>query len=148
LVNRGANLARICDEVYQSYPLSRVKLQKHMYNSFKLIEQNQVAYFWIRQADYKKAGAVPDESEGLIDHIRDIQGVKVACLFEEIEPNITRISLRSKLPKLDVSTIAVDFGGGGHMSAAGARILGTQLATQRNVLDAVKSALSKANGKV
>ena len=147
LVNRGANLARICDEVYQSYPLSRVKLQKHMYNSFKLIEQNQVAYFWIRQADYKKAGAVPDESEGLIDHIRDIQGVKVACLFEEIEPNITRISLRSKLPELDVSTIAVDFGGGGHMSAAGARILGTQLATQRNVLAAVKSALSKANGK-
>jgi phosphoesterase RecJ-like protein len=119
-----------------------------MYNSFKLIEQNQVAYFWIRQADYKKAGAVPDESEGLIDHIRDIQGVKVACLFEEIEPNITRISLRSKLPELDVSTIAVDFGGGGHMSASGARILGTQLATQRNVLDAVKSALSKANGKV
>ena len=148
LVNRGANLARICDEVYQSYPLSRVKLQKHMYNSFKLIEQNQIAYFWIRQADYKKAGAVPDESEGLIDHIRDIQGVKVACLFEEIEPSITRISLRSKLPKLDVSNIAVSFGGGGHMSAAGARILGTQLATQRNVLDAVKSALSKANGKV
>jgi len=34
------------------------------------------------------------------------------------------------------------------MSASGARILGTQLATQRNVLDAVKSALSKANGKV
>ncbi len=147
LVNRGANLARICDEVYQSYPLSRVKLQKHMYNSFKLIEQNQVAYFWIRQADYKKAGAVPDESEGLIDHIRDIQGVKVACLFEEIEPSITRISLRSKLPKLDVSSIAVSFGGGGHMSAAGARIPGAQLATQRSVLAAVKTALAQAIGK-
>jgi phosphoesterase RecJ-like protein len=146
LVNRGANLARICDEVYQSYPLSRVKLQKHMHNSFKLIEQNQVAYFWIRQADYKKAGAVPDESEGLIDHIRDIQGVKVACLFEEIEPDITRISLRSKLPELDVSTIAVAFGGGGHMSAAGARIEGGQLATQRAVIAAVKTALAKANG--
>ena len=147
LVNRGANLARICDEVYQSFPLSRVKLQKHMYNSFKLIEQNQIAYFWIRQADYKKAGAVPNESEGLIDHIRDIQGVKVACLFEEIEPSITRISLRSKLPELDVSSIAVSFGGGGHMSAAGARIPGTQPATQRSVLAAVKTALAQANGK-
>ena len=147
LVNRGANLARICDEVYQSYPLSRVKLQKHMYNSFKLIEQNQIAYFWIRQADYKKAGAVPDESEGLIDHIRDIQGVKVACLFEEIEPSITRISLRSKLPELDASSIAVSFGGGGHMSAAGARIPGAQPATQRSVLAAVKTALAQANGK-
>jgi len=147
LVNRGANLARICDEVYQSYPLSRVKLQKHMYNSFKLIEQNQIAYFWIRQMDYKKAGAVPDESEGLIDHIRDIQGVKVACLFEEIEPDITRISLRSKVPEVDVSTIAVSFGGGGHISAAGARIPGTQLAIQRQVLAAVKQSLARANGK-
>ena len=142
LVNRGANLARVCEEVYQSYPLSRVKLQKHMYNSFKLIEDNQVAFFWIRQEDYRKAGAIPDESEGLIDHIRDIQGVKVACLFEEIEPEITRISLRSKIPDLDVSTIAVAFGGGGHQSAAGARIPGKQRTVQRQVLASVKEALA------
>ena len=83
LVNRGAHLARICEEVYQSYPLSRVKLQKHMYNSFKLTEQNQVAYFgYVRRTT--KAGAVPDESEGLIDHIRDIQGVKIACLLKKL----------------------------------------------------------------
>ncbi len=142
LVTKGANLARICEEVYQSYPLSRVKLQKHLYNSFKLITDNQIAYFWIRQTDYKKAGAIPDQSEGLIDHIRDIQGVKVACLFEEIEPEITRISLRSKLPELDVSTIAVSFGGGGHQSAAGARIPGKPITIQRQVLSAVKKALA------
>ena len=145
LVNRGAHLARICEEVYQSYPLSRVKLQKHMYNSFKLTEQNQVAYFWLRQADYKKAGAVPDESEGLIDHIRDIQGVKIACLFEEIEPEITRISLRSKLPEVNASDIALAFGGGGHQSAAGARILGKSSTVQRRVLAAVKQALAESN---
>ena len=104
LVNRGA-ISRDLRGSIPSYPLSRVKLQKHMYNSFKLTQQNQVAYFWLRQADYKKAGAVPDESEGLIDHIRDIQGVKVACLFEEIEPEITRISLRSKLPEVNASIL-------------------------------------------
>ena len=145
LVNRGAHLARICEEVYQSYPLSRVKLQKHMYNSFKLTEQNQVAYFWLRQTDYKKAGAVPDESEGLIDHIRDIQGVKIACLFEEIEPEITRISLRSKLPEVNASDIALAFGGGGHQSAAGARILGKSSTVQRRVLAAIKQALANSN---
>ena len=147
LVKRGANLSRICEEVYQSYPLSRVKLQRHMYNSFKIIENNQIAYFWIRQADYKKTGAVPDESEGLIDHIRNIQGVKIACLFEEIEPELTRVSLRSKVPELDVSTIAVSFGGGGHLSAAGARIPGKQMTTQRQVLAAVKKSLAASNGK-
>ena len=141
LVKRGANVARICEEVYQSYPLSRVKLQKHLYNSFKLAERNQIAYFWIRKIDYKKAGANPDESEGLIDHIRDIQGVKVACLFEEIKPEITRVSLRSKLPELDASRIAVSFGGGGHQSAAGARISGKQQTVQQQVLSAIKKAL-------
>ena len=147
LVKRGANLSRICEEVYQSYPLSRVKLQRHMFNSFKIIENNQIAYFWIRQADYKKTGASPDESEGLIDHIRNIQGVKIACLFEEIEPELTRVSLRSKVPDLDVSTIAVSFGGGGHLSAAGARIPGKQMTTQRQVLAAVKKSLAASNGK-
>ena len=77
--------------MYQSYPLSRVKLQKHMYNSFKLTQQNQVAYFWLRQADYKGQGRA---GRGAHRSIRDIQGVKVACLFEEIEPEIARISLR------------------------------------------------------
>ena len=143
LVKRGANVGRICEEVYQSYPLSRVKLLKHLYNSFKLIEKKQIAYFWIRKVDYKRAGAVPDESEGLIDHIRDIEGVKVACLFEEIESEITRISLRSKLPELDVSTIAVSFGGGGHQSAAGVRVTGKQQTVQRKVLCALKEALAK-----
>ena len=143
LVERGANVGRICEEVYQSYPLSRVKLLRHVYNSFKLIEKNQIAYFWIRKADYKRAGALPDESEGLIDHIRDIEGVKVACLFEEIEPEVTRISFRSKLPELDVSTIAVSFGGGGHQSAAGVRVTGKQQTMQRKVLYALKESLAK-----
>lgn len=147
LVKRGANLGRICNEVYQNYPLSRVKLLRHMYNSFKLTAQNQVAYFWIRQSDYRRAGAIPDESEGLIDHVRDIQGVKVACLFEEIEPEITRISLRSKLAELDISSIAVAFGGGGHQAAAGARIPGKQQTIQRQVLAAVKQALADLSAR-
>jgi len=146
LVHKGADIARICNEVYQSFPLSRVRLQKHMYSSFKLTQENQVAYFWIRRRDYARAGAVPDESEGLIDHIRDIEPVKVACLFEEIEPELTRVSLRSKVPAIDVSEIAGSFGGGGHQSAAGARIPGNPRTVQRSILKSIKQALLAANG--
>ncbi len=146
LVNKGANLAKICNRVYQSYPLSRVRLLKHMYNNFKLTQSNQVAYFWIRRRDYVRAGAAPDESEGLIDHIRDIETVKVACLFEEIDPELTRVSLRSKIPAIDVSAIAISFGGGGHQSAAGARIPGNPLSVQRQMLKTVKQAVLAANG--
>jgi phosphoesterase RecJ-like protein len=142
LVARGADLARICDEVYQSYPLSRARLLKHVYSHFRLIYQNRIAYFWLKQADFTRAGCQGDDTEGLIDHIRAIAPVVVACVFEELETGLTRISLRSKNDKVNVSEIAAQFGGGGHPAAAGARIPGPPLSVQRKVLAAVKRALN------
>lgn len=144
LVKRGANLAKICDEVYQSYSLSRVRLLKHVYNNFRLSHNDQIAYFWLKKKDFARTGAETADSEGLIDHIRDIEPVVIACAFEEIEPELTRISLRSKNGKVNVNEIAAQFGGGGHKAAAGARIPGPPLATQRRVITAVKRALDAA----
>lgn len=142
LVKRGANLAKICDEVYQSYPLGRVRLLRHVYNKFRLTHNNQIAYFWLKKSDYSRTGTDPSDSEGLIDHIRAIEPVVVACVFEEIEPGLTRISLRSKSAKIDVNKIANMFGGGGHSAAAGARIAGTPLSVQRKVIAQLKKALN------
>jgi phosphoesterase RecJ-like protein len=145
LVDRGANLAKVCNEVYQSYPLSRVRLLRHVYNHFRLTHDDQIAYFWLKKADYARTGAKPADSEGLIDHIRAIEPVVVACLFEEMGPNLTRVSLRSKDEKVDVNEIAKRFGGGGHPAAAGARIPGKPLSVQRQVISAVKKALNSAH---
>jgi len=82
LVTLGANLAKICDEVYQSYPLSRVRLLKHVYNHFRLTHDDQIAWFWLKKADFARTGADTSDSEGLIDHIRAIEPVVVACVFE------------------------------------------------------------------
>jgi bifunctional oligoribonuclease and PAP phosphatase NrnA len=144
LVNRGADLSKICDEVYQSYPLSRARLLRHVYSRFRMTHQNQIAWFWLRQSDFARAGAQSDETEGLIDHIRAIEPVVVACVFEEIEPELTRISLRSKSDKVNVNEIAAQFGGGGHPAAAGARIAGKPLSVQRRVIAAIKRALRSA----
>lgn len=141
LVRRGANLARICDEVYQSYPLSRARLLKHVYSTFRLTHGNQIAYFWLKKADFARTGADSSDSEGLIDHIRAIAPVEIACVFEELDENFTRLSLRSKTDKVDVNQIAALFGGGGHRAAAGARIPGKPLSVQRRVIAAVKRAL-------
>jgi len=144
LVTRGANLAKICDEVYQSYPLSRARLLKHVYSRFRLTHNNRIAWFWLKKIDLARTGAESDDTEGLIDHIRDIEPVIVACVFEEIEPELTRISLRSKSNKVNVSDVAEQFGGGGHSAAAGARIPGKPLSVQRRVIAAVKRALNSA----
>ncbi len=144
LVKRGANLTKICHEVYQSYPLSRAKLLKHVYNNFKLTHDDRTAYFWLKKVDFTRTGADTSDSEGLIDHIREIEPVVIACVFEEMGTDLTRISLRSKNPKINVNEIAAEFGGGGHHAAAGARIQGKPATTQRKVLTAVKKALDSA----
>ena len=144
LVTRGANLAKIGDEVYQSYPLSRARLLKHVYSKFRLVHENKIAYLWLKKADFTRTGAESNDSEGLIDHIRAIEPVIIACVFEEIEPELTRISLRSKSDKINVNEIAAQFGGGGHSAAAGARIPGKPLSVQRRVIAAVKKALDNA----
>ncbi len=142
LVSRGADLAKICDEVYQSYPLSRARLLKHVYSTFRLTADDRIAWFWLKKENFTRTGAESDDTEGLIDHIRAIEPVVVACVFEEVEPQMTRLSLRSKSPQVNVSEICQQFGGGGHPAAAGARIAGTPLAVQRKVIAALKRALA------
>ncbi len=144
LVTRGANLAKICHEVYQSYPVSRAKLLKHVYSKFRLADNDRIAWFWLKKSDFNRTGAESDDTEGLIDHIRAIEPVVVACVFEELEPELTRISLRSKSKEVNVNEVAARFGGGGHPAAAGARIPGKPLEVQRKVLAAVKRALKAA----
>jgi phosphoesterase RecJ-like protein len=145
LVKRGANLAKICDEVYQSYSLSRVRLLRHVYNNFRLTHDNQIAYFWLKKKDFSRTGAETADAEGLIDHVRDIEPVVVACAFEEVDEALTRISLRSKNGRVNVNEIAAAFGGGGHKAAAGARIPGSPISVQRRVISALKKALNSSN---
>ncbi|MGO8764518.1 MAG: DHH family phosphoesterase [Limisphaerales bacterium] len=142
LVARGADLAKIGEEVYESYPLSRARLLKHVYSKFRLTANDRIAYLWLKKKDFSRTGAESNDTEGLIDHIRAIAPVVVACVFEEMEPELTRISLRSKNPSVNVNEIAAQFGGGGHQAAAGARIPGSPLSVQRKVIAAVKRALN------
>jgi phosphoesterase RecJ-like protein len=145
LVKRGADLATISTQVYNSYPLSRIKLLGHVFNSFRLQHDDRVGYYWLRPADFQRTGATPEDTEGLIDHIRAIETVLVACVFEEVQPDLTRISLRSKTETVDVDAVARQFGGGGHKAAAGARISGRPATVQRQVLAAIKRAIDAAH---
>jgi phosphoesterase RecJ-like protein len=144
LVTRGADLAHICNEVYQSYPVSRARLLRLLYSKFKLTHDDRIAYFWLKKADLARTGTDSEDTEGLIDHIRAIEPVVVACVFEEIEPELTRISLRSKTDRVNVSEICAQFGGGGHAAAAGARIPGRPLSVQRRVVAAIRKAINRA----
>ena len=89
------------------------------------------------EASLKEMMSMQSETNGLID--------LPTLVIEEVEPNLTRISLRSKSERVNVNEIAKRFGGGGHSAAAGARIEGTPLSVQRQVITAIKKALNSGH---
>jgi phosphoesterase RecJ-like protein len=145
LVETGLNVGDISRHVYESYPYARVRLLQKALADLKLTNHNRVAYTWVTCDMYEESGAKREDTEGLIDYARSIDGVLVALLFEEMaEPGKIRVSLRSKHPQVDVNAIARHFGGGGHREAAGLRITGKPKEVEEKVLAAVASALQQA----
>ena len=100
----------------------------------------------------KAAGIFLDEeltnsletTEGLIDNVRIIAGVDVAVLIKCKEPNVCRVSLRSK--KVDVSRLAMAFGGGGHIRAAGATLNMPLPEAKQTIITAVEKAVAETYG--
>jgi len=113
----------------------------------KLTHDNRIAYLWLKKADILRGrGRRSADSEGLIDHIRAIEPVVVAVIFEEMEPELTRVSWRSKRRQSECERGGgVVQGAGGHSAAARGRAFRAKpLATQRKVIDAVKRAINAA----
>jgi phosphoesterase RecJ-like protein len=94
----------------------------------------RVASFSLSLQTASDLGVLPEDNEGLIDHLRAIQGVIVAVFFEELADGKVRVSMRSKDEKVDVCAICQKFGGGGHKLAAGARVRGTLDEVKQRVL--------------
>jgi phosphoesterase RecJ-like protein len=145
LVETGLNVGEISRHVYESYPRARLHLLQMALADLKLAEHNRVAYYWVTNDMFQSSGAKREDTEGLIDYARSIEGVLIAVLFEELpEAGKIRISLRSKHPKIDVNSIARHFGGGGHREAAGARLTGTPREIEQKVLAAISASIAAA----
>ena len=134
LIRAGANVGELSRELYESYPLRRLKLLHALLDSLKLTANERVASFALPLQTAADLGATVEDNEGLIDHLRAIDTVDVAAFFEELPEGLVRVSLRSKTPALDVSAICARYGGGGHRLAAGARIRGTLAEVEARVL--------------
>jgi phosphoesterase RecJ-like protein len=145
LLERGLDLGELTRLTFESYPARRLLLLREVLRSVKFDSNDQIGYFWLDRASYHQSGALPDDAEGLIDHIRSVKSVKVAVLLEEqlSHPDQFRISLRSKDKNIDVNKVAAQFGGGGHPAASGARLEGKREEVERKVLDAVRKELSR-----
>lgn len=144
LVRRGLDVGTINSSTYDNHPYRRVELMRALLNTLERSTDGLVAHWEMRDQTRVDLALTPDDSEGLIDIIRAIRGVQVAVFFEELPDGKIRVSMRSKDRRLNVSDIALEFGGGGHALAAGIRMKGPLENAKPLVLDAIRRRIEAA----
>ncbi len=116
LVQAGALPDEIACHFTQRRPLSSLRILQRALSSLSLYHDAEIATLMVTKEDISAAGATVPDMEGVVDYARSLATVEIAIFAMELEKGI-RISLRSK--KVDVSKVAMAFGGGGHKVAAG-----------------------------
>ncbi|MEQ1858962.1 MAG: bifunctional oligoribonuclease/PAP phosphatase NrnA [Chthoniobacteraceae bacterium] len=141
LIRAGVSVADLSRKMYENYPRRRLELLRALLNTLRFTSGGRCASIALTPEIVAQVGALPEDNEGLIDHIRSIQGVIAAAFFEELPEGTVRLSLRSKDESFNASALCAEFGGGGHPLAAGARIRGSLAGVQEKVLTAIDHAL-------
>ncbi|MFL6514089.1 MAG: DHH family phosphoesterase [Chthoniobacterales bacterium] len=144
LIRAGVNVGRVSQQLYENYPRRRIELLRELLGTMRFAADGRVASFTLSMETAKRLGVLPEDNEGLIDHLRAIRGVIIAAFFEELPESKVRVSMRSKDEAADVCAICKQFGGGGHTLAAGARVRGSLAEVEQRVLAVACDAVSAA----
>jgi len=135
LVASGANAHEIAQAIYFSNPPSKIRVLGLALNNMVL--DGEVAHAWITQEEMARAGAVPEDCEGVVNYLIGIAGIETAAFLRELPADNGeleyRTSLRSK-GSVDVSVVAERFGGGGHRNASGCTLAGPLDAARARVV--------------
>jgi bifunctional oligoribonuclease and PAP phosphatase NrnA len=141
LVRAGAKPTPLYDAVYAHSTLARMRLTGRALERMKSEAGGRIVYTEVRMTDYAETGAIPPDTEDLINYPRAIAGVEIALVFIEQKDGGTKVSFRGKEAH-DVGRLAEQFGGGGHKMAAGATVARPPAETRAAVLQAAIAALS------
>lgn len=130
LVARGARPADVGGEIYERESVGKLRLLQHFLASLKQEFDGRICVGVLPNGIFEKTGSSVEDTEGLVDYARSIDGVAVGVLIEE-RPGMIKASLRCKDPSFRVDQVAALFGGGGHACAAGLNVKDTTLAEFR-----------------
>jgi bifunctional oligoribonuclease and PAP phosphatase NrnA len=140
LIEAGAKIDGIYRKLFERNTLGRLKLMGETLVAMRTDLDGRVAYSTITRDDLIRTGAIPQDSEDLIDFTVSLEGVEVGLLFIEQLRGGAKVSFRAR-NGLDCARLAGSFGGGGHRQAAGATLPGPMSENVARVLQAVRQAL-------
>ena len=122
LIEAGVDVHAIYRNLYEGVPESKLALLTRALNSVRRYDDGRLTIARLSREDFAQTGAEESYTEGIIDHLRSLQGTKVAALVRELgdeRDGNSKVSLRATDGSVDVSAIARAQNGGGHRQAAG-----------------------------
>ncbi len=123
LIEAGVDTQLAYRQLFEGWPFRRLQLLSRALQSVARYDDGALNVALLGRSDFEQTGALENDSEGIVDHLRAVQGTRVAVLVRELLSDERRgrrkVSLRSTDGLVDVSLIARALGGGGHRRAAG-----------------------------
>lgn len=121
LLETGIDISYINRKLYQSSSLEKTKLLVEAIDRMELHLEGKVGVVVISQELLRETNTKLEDTEGIISFVRNIDSIELACLLKEINPDETKVSMRSK-EYIDVAKVCINLKGGGHKRAAGCSI--------------------------
>ena len=123
LIQAGVDPHEVYRRLFEDLPFRRLQLLQRALASVQRLDGGAVTVGHLVRHDFEATGALETDSEGIVDHMRAVEGTAVAVLVRELLADDRRgsrkVSLRATDGRVDVSRIARSMGGGGHRQAAG-----------------------------
>ncbi len=146
LIDAGANPAALYNELYERETLGRMRLRGAVLARATTELNGRLAHTYVKRDDYTNTGALPSDTEDLVNLLLEIEGTKFAVIFVGQIDGGYKISFRSRCG-VACNEIANHFGGGGHKAAAGAFIDDNLENASNAVLQHVRQSLESEFGK-
>lgn len=140
LVNDGLPLAEMADQIFNRRSLGATRLIARFIDNIRFYEQGQLAISVITLEELEASGAEVSDSEILIDYAREVMGVEIAAFIREMSRDTYKVSFRANT-YADVGALAAQFGGGGHIKAAGCMLKGNIYDVTERIIKAAREYL-------
>ncbi|MBW7874972.1 MAG: bifunctional oligoribonuclease/PAP phosphatase NrnA [Candidatus Cloacimonetes bacterium] len=138
MLGAGARHTQVVRKLFEENPWNKLHLESLVLPTLK--REGKMAWLTVRKEMMQAAET--DDTEDFVNKITEIKGMEIAILFKEVEPELTKISLRA-VNNIDVNQIASVYGGGGHSKAAGAKLKMSLEAAIESVTSACRETLHK-----
>jgi phosphoesterase RecJ-like protein len=123
LIEMGVDVHSVYRRLYENLPFGRLRLLSRALDRVKRLNGGALTVATLTREDFNETGCTETDSEGIVDHLRAVEGTAVAVLVRELlseeREGMHKVSLRATNHRVDVSAIARGMGGGGHRQAAG-----------------------------